>query len=358
MSPIGQIEKKTQQRVVALFRDTLGYDYLGDWTDREENRNIEQALLRSFLRDKQGYDDELITRALYLLEKAAGDTSRSLYDRNRAGYEMLRYAVKVKPGAGENTEDVWLIDWKHPENNHFAIAEEVTIAAADSKAHEKRPDVVLYVNGIALGVLELKRSTVSVAEGIRQNLDNQKKVFSENFFSTMQWVMAGNDTEGLRYGTIQTPEKYYLTWKEASDVENLLDRGLIQMCGKARVLELIHDFIVFDAGTKKLCRHNQYFGVRAAQEHVKRREGGIVWHTQGSGKSLVMVWLTKWIRENVKDARVLLITDRTELDEQIEKIFLGVNEGVYRTQSGADLIAKLNDPKPPLHQHSGQGGDN
>jgi len=172
--------------------------------------------------------------------------------------------------------DVWLIDWKNPENNHFAIAEEVTVGAATEKAHPKRPDIVLFVNGIALGVLELKRASVSVAEGIRQNLDNQKKVFIEHFFSTMQFVMAGNDTEGLRYGSVETKEKYYLTWKEESTVENLLDRGLIQLCGKARLLELIHDFIVFDAGTKKLCRHNQYFGVRATQAFVKRREGGII----------------------------------------------------------------------------------
>ncbi len=122
--------------------------------------------------------------------------------------------MKVKPDVGENTQTVWLIDWKHPEKNHFAIAEEVTVAGADARAHTKRPDVVLYVNGIALGVLELKRSTVSVAEGIRQNLDNQKKDFIQPFFTTMQLVMAGNDTEGLRYGTIETPEKYYLTWKE------------------------------------------------------------------------------------------------------------------------------------------------
>src|SRR4029434_9388292 len=199
-------------------------------------------------------------------------------------------------------------------------------------------------------MLELKRSTVSVAEGIRQNLDNQKKVFIEHFFSTVQWVMAGNDTEGMRYGTIQTPEKYYLTWKEdasgAQSPESPLDRALNQICRKDRFLELIHDFIVFDAGTKKLCRHSQYFGVRAAQDHVKRREGGIIWHTQGSGKSLVMVWLAKWIRENVTDARVLIITDRTELDEQIEKVFLGVNEQIYRTRSGADLIAKLNAMTP------------
>ena len=357
MSNIGDIEKKTQQRVIRLLSDkkhpgNLGYEYLGNWEERDGfegkgNRNIEPEYLRAWLK-KQGVADALITRALHQIEKVAGDTSKSIYDRNRAVYDLLRYAVKVKPDVGENAQTVWLIDWNSPENNHFAVAEEVTVLPADTKSHGKRPDVVLYVNGIALGVLELKRSTVSVAEGIRQNLDNQKKVFIEHFFSTMQLVMAGNDTEGLRYGSIQTPEKYYLNWKEASASENLLDRALVSLCSKARFLELIHDFILFDAGVKKLCRHHQYFGVRAAQEHSKRREGGIIWHTQGSGKSLVMVWLTKWIREHVKNARVLIITDRTELDEQIEKVFLGVNEEIYRTKSGADLIATLNATKPWL----------
>jgi type I restriction enzyme R subunit len=347
MTTVGQIEKATQDRVVKLFRKTLGYDYLGNWIDRPGNANIEVKLLRAWLK-KRGVDDGLITRALHILDKAAGDMSKSLYDRNKEVYSLLRYGVNVPADVGENKQTVWLIDWKHPEKNDFAIAEEVTILGADAKAHDKRPDIVIYVNGIALGVLELKRSTVSVAAGIRQNLDNQKKVFIEHFFSTIQLELAGNDTEGLRYGTIKTPEKYYLNWKEASTVENLLDRQLIQMCAKPRFLEYIHDFIVFDAGIKKLCRHHQYFGVRAAQASVKRREGGIIWHTQGSGKSLVMVWLAKWIRENVPDARVLIITDRTELDEQIEKVFLGVNEGIYRTKSGADLIAKLNSPTPWL----------
>jgi type I restriction enzyme R subunit len=382
MSDVGQIERKTQRRIVKLFRDTLRYDYLGDWTDREGNRNIEVFYLRPWL-EHRGYSDTLIKRALHKLNQAAGDTSKSLYDRNRAVYDLLRYSVKVSPDVGEKTEDVWLIDWDHPEKNHFAIAEEVTVAGNDAKAYGKRPDIVLYVNGIALGVLELKRSTVSVAEGIRQNLDNQKTIFIERFFSTTQLLMAGNDSEGLRYGSIETTEKYYLKWKEegaVADVEpgfspapaaiaahaglkpgatsaragaavdelSMLDRALIQICNKARFLELIHDFIVFDAGTKKLCRHNQYFGVRAAQAFAKRREGGIIWHTQGSGKSLTMVWLTKWIREHVTDARVLIITDRTELDEQIEKVYLGVNEEIYRTKSGADLIARLNDTKPWL----------
>ena len=347
MSTVGQIERKTQQRVVKLFQDTLDYDYLGDWSDRVGTRNIDDALARQFLK-KQGYDDALITKALHQLNKVAGDQTKSLYDCNKAVYELLRYGVKVKADVGDNTQTVWLIDWKNPLNNHFAIAEEVTVKGADAKANSKRPDVVIYVNGIALGVLELKRSTVSVSEGIRQNLDNQKKLFIQPFFTTMQLVMAGNDTEGLRYGTIETPEKYYLTWKQDSTIENLLDRHLTQLCEKAKFLELIHDFVVFDAGVKKLCRHNQYFGVKSAQDHVRRREGGIIWHTQGSGKSLTMVWLAKWVRENVRDARVVIITDRTELDKQIEKVFKGVDEDIYRTKSGADLIATLNATSPWL----------
>ncbi len=347
MNTVGQIERKTQDRVVRLFKHTLGYDYLGNWKDRTSNTNIGEAFLRAFLK-KGKHNDELIIRALYEFGKVAGDTSKSLYDRNRAVYDLLRYGVKVKTGVSEHNQTVFLIDWEQPERNHFALAEEVTIKPLGDAAHEKRPDIVLFVNGIALGVLELKRSTVSLAEGIRQNLDNQKKVFIEPFFSTMQLVMAGNDTEGMRYGTIQTPEKYYLTWKEESNIPNLLDRQITQMCSKARLLELVHDFVAYDAGTKKLCRQNQYFGVKAAQEFLTRREGGIVWHTQGSGKSLTMVWLAKWLRENRKEARVLIVTDRTELDQQIETVFKGVSEKIHRTTSGADLIAALNESKPWL----------
>lgn len=348
MSRIGQVERETQNRVVKLFHNAMGYDYLGNWIDRSQNRNVEPAYLRSVLA-RWGYSETLITKALYELDRIAGDQSKSLYDVNKAVYGLLRYGVKVKPEVGENTETVWLVDWGNPLNNHFAIAEEVSVAGENTK----RPDIVVYINGIALGVLELKRSIVGVSEGIRQNLDNQHNRFIERFFATMQFVMAGNDTQGLRYGTIETPEKYYLTWKEENPhedqlTEHLLDQHLLQLCDKTRFLEFIHDFIVFDAGVKKLCRHNQYFGVKAAQEKIRQLEGGIIWHTQGSGKSLTMVWLAKWLRENVTDARVLIITDRTELDEQIEKVFKGVNEDIYRTKSGADLINKLNTANPWL----------
>jgi type I restriction enzyme R subunit len=351
---VGQVERRTQNRVLRLFQDQLGYAYLGDWSEREDNRNVDDGVLSAFLRDTQGYEPGLITRAVAELTRAANATSLSLYDRNRRVYELLRYGAKVRPDIGETTVTVKVIDWDNPERNRFAVAEEVTVAPLGSDAHGKRPDVVLYVNGIALGVLELKRSTVSVAEGIRQNIDSQKEAFIEPFFSTVQLVMAGNDTEGLRYGVIETREKFYLSWKESSEIENPLDRALRQVCEKSRFLELIHDFIVFDAGTKKICRPNQYFGVKAAQAFADRREGGVIWHTQGSGKSLTMVWLAKWLREHVTDARILIITDRTELDDQIEGVFHGVDEEIYRTHphdglsGGGDLLATLGATKPWL----------
>ena len=342
MSDVGEREIRTQQRVVAFFRDALGYSYLGHWQDRAGNSNIEEQLLTDWLKG-QGHSDPIISKALDKLRKAAAlGGSKTLYDANQEVYGLLRYGVKVQPGVGEQTVTVRLVDWENPSNNHFGIAEEVTVAGKNTK----RPDVVLYVNGIALGVLELKRSTVSVSEGIRQNLDSQKKEFIRPFFATLQLIMAGNDTEGLRYCMIETPEKYWLRWKETQahpDAgDNPLLRELSQLCGKERLLEIVHDFIVFDAGVKKVCRHNQYFGVRAAQESVRRREGGIIWHTQGSGKSLTMVWLAKWIREHVTAGRVLIITDRTELDDQIENVFKGVSENIHRTRSGADLVSKLN----------------
>jgi type I restriction enzyme R subunit len=340
VSTVGQIERKAQERVIKLFQEQLGYEYLGNWEYRAGNSNIETELLVQNLKAR-GYDDSLITRALDQLGKAASvGAGHDLYQANREVYDLLRYGVKVKPGVGEQTQTVWLIDWSNPDANHFVGVEEVTVLGL----HSKRPDIVLYVNGLALSTIELKRSKVAVSEGIRQTIGNQKPEFIRPFFSTVQLVFAGNDVEGLRYGVLDTPEKYWLEWKEPSKVADPLDRALLQMCSKSRLLELVHDFMVFDAGVKKTARHNQYFGVKAAQERIAKREGGIIWHTQGSGKSLTMVWLAKWIRESQvgTNPRVLLITDRTELDDQIEKVFSGVNEDIYRTKSGADLLGTLN----------------
>ncbi len=349
MHIIRETEKNTQERVIEFFQDALNYTYLGNWADSvDENSNIITEDLTHWLR-RQGNDPHIINRALHQLQQTAKiGGSRTLYDANLEVYDLLRYGVRVQPDVSEQHETVWLIDWNNPENNDFGIAEEVALRGK----HNKRPDLVLYINGIAIGVLELKRSIVSVSEGIRQNLTNQTEDFIEWFFSTVQLVMAGNETEGLRYGVIKTPEKYWLRWKERHAQPNAENNPLLtelsHFCNKERMLEILRNFIVFDAGIKKICRHNQYFGVKAAQERVQSREGSIIWHTQGSGKSLTMVWLAKWILENNHNARVLIITDRTELDEQIQGVFKGVSEDIKRTKSGEDLIQVLSDASSRL----------
>jgi len=345
MNEIGKIERATQNRVVQLFQNELHYRYLGNLED-QENSNVELPLLGRFLKDKMGHSESLVSKALFEFGKVAGDQSKKLYEVNKEVYELLRYGIKVREEHGENKQTVWLIDWNNPQNNDFAIAEEVSVKGE----HKKRPDIVLYINGIAIGVLELKRSTGFVEQGIRQNLDNQKSLFIQRFFNTMQLVMAGNDTQGLRYGTIETPEKYYLKWKEDStkEYDYVLDKHIAQLCNKERLLEVIYSFTLFDAGVKKLCRPHQYFGVKECHKYVRRREGGIIWHTQGSGKSLTMVWLTKWIRENIDNSRVLIITDRDELDKQIVRVFSDSGEQMYKARSGADLIDKLNKNEHPL----------
>lgn len=364
MKNVGNLEKFTQERVKELFTEKLGYHYLGDWTERPDNKNIEEKFLYKYLFNK-GYSQNLIKLAIDELKKITDNQIDKLYYANKDVYSLIRYGAKVKEDIAENYETVHFIDFENPLENDFYIAEEVSIKGKDDRY--KRPDIVLYVNGIALGVIELKRSIVSVSEGIRQNLDNQSSNFIKPFFHTIQLIMAGNDTEGLKYGTIETKEKYYLRWKEddetkqnsdnrlsnqvremAKSEDYLLNKQLTGLCNKERFLEVIHDFTVFDRGVKKLARPNQYFGVKAAIARVKKRDGGIFWHTQGSGKSLSMVWIAKWIKENIPDSRILIITDRNELDEQIEKVFKGIDENLYRTKSGRDLIDELNTTKNRL----------
>ncbi len=356
---IGKSEKATQERVLQLFQQDLGYRFLGSWQGRSNNQPIEEDILTAWL-TKRGQSKEQIERTLYRLKTEAHHPSRSLYDKNKAVYGLMRYGVQVKTLDEQYTQTIPLVDWKHPDQNDFAVVEEVTLTAG----YERRPDIVLYINGLAIGVLELKNSRVSVGEGIRQNISNQKPEFNAWFYSTVQFVFAGNDTEGLRYGTIATSEKMFLTWKE-DEQDNAgykLDKYLRKICEKQRMLELIHDFVLFDGGVKKLPRVHQYFGIKAAQEHVRQKKGGIIWHTQGSGKSIVMVLLAKWILENNPHARVAIITDRDELDKQIEGVFQEVGERIVRASSGSDLMRQLGKAAPRLlcslvHKFGRQGTD-
>jgi type I restriction enzyme, R subunit len=340
MSNISASEKDGQNRIITLFKQ-LGYEYVGNLKDRPNNQNIEVDKLNRFWATSR-YTEAQKNTALEKFQKAANNLALGLFDRNKAVYSLLRFGVKVSTGLGEKHETIHLIDWAFPERNDFYVAEEV-------KIKDKRPDIVLYVNGIAICVIELKKSTVSISEGIRQNLDNQTTNFIEHFFSTIQLVVAGNYSQGLHYGVVKTEEKYFLKWKEDTFKDyDAFEAQILQMFDKSRLIELMYDFMVYDRGIKKICRPHQYFGVKAAQERLKGNEGGVIFHTQGSGKSLTMVWLANWILENINDSRLLIITDRDELDTQIKNVFEGVNQQIYRSKNGKDLIKTLNETKESL----------
>lgn len=348
-SHIGEPERPVQNRLLALFKEKLKYEYLGNYEYRTCNRNIERKLLFDYLMSTKKWSGDEAKRAIALLEKEAYCTPQNMQEKNEKVYSLLRYGVNVSPDVGTKKITVNLIDWEHPDKNQFYIAEEVTINSSTPDSFTKRPDLVIYVNGIALAVIELKRSKVSVHDGIRQTIGNQQENFIRPFFSTVQLLFAGNDSQGLYYGVIDTPEKFWLRWKEPdASIPNELDRSVTQWFNKERLLEMIHDFLVFDAGVKKVCRPNQYFAVKAAQPRCEKKEGGVIWEAQGSGKSLIMVWLAEWIHENIDNSRVVIITDREELDEQISDGFKDTGETIARAKSGAGLIGMLNEEAPWL----------
>lgn len=251
--------------------------------------------------------------------------------------------IKSQPSPEENHEDVMFFDFDHPQNNHFAIAEEVSYIDP-LLGKNKRPDIVVYVNGIALAVIELKRSLVNYEEGIKQHLSNERD-FIPSFFTTTQFTIASNDDVEFRYGTIGTPLAFWCKWKRDTNKvgDTISEKEAYRLFfNKENFMFFFHYGVLNDGGIKKVLRPHQIYAIKAAAKRMPQKESGVIWHSQGSGKSLTMVALASYIQKNFSNPRVVVITDRKELDLQLAGTFVKGGNKLHHAESCSDLLDTLN----------------
>ena len=348
-------ERAYQDKILELFRNKLGYEYLGN-LQYARNATVNSPLIESEVRaflesrvDANGnkkHTDSQISEAIMRLKSEItlpGNRFGQLTDKNTDVYNTLIYAMPVKPEPAKPEENVFFFDFDNPQNNRFRIAEEVSYIDRLTGANS-RPDLVVYVNGIALAVIELKRSIVSVTEGIRQHLSNQMELIP-SFFTTTQFAAVANETNGFMYATICTPQKYWCPWKKDTNETGvkLTDTEALQMFfDKQTFMTMFRYGVTTDAGIKKVMRPHQLHALNAAMPRLREKASGVIWHSQGSGKSLTMFWLAQYIKNNFENPRVLIITDRTELDEQIAMNFQHNGTDLHRAKSQDDLLKTLN----------------
>lgn len=361
-------ERDYQRRVVKLFVEQLRYTYLGDlhYEPRssvngagQTNGPLREGDLRSFLAER-GHGDCAIEAAVGTLREAtrlSEPTYKCLAATNNAVYELLRNGVAARPAPEENETDVMFFDFAEPANNHFALAEEVSYIDP-ATGYNSRPDLVVYVNGIALCVIELKRSLVSLAEGIKQQLSNERDLIPSFFTTTQLTVVARHaghrepscpgrvedDMHGFRYATLGTPLEFWCPWKEDSNRTGVVlgdEESFAQFFAPSALLFLVRYGVVSDGGVKKVMRPHQYHALRAAAPRLRARQSGVIWHSQGSGKSLTMVWLAAYIKDSFPDPRVVVLTDRTELDLQLSSALSRAGNTLHRATSQEDLLRTL-----------------
>ena len=369
------LEINASQRPALALLEAMGYTYISPADCDKQRGSRYHVLLRDILRGQlrrlnryvyAGAENEFsaanIERAMEDLDEPLTDglvrTSEKIYDAL-----LLGKSYPETVGDGKMLSfNLRYIDWDNPQNNVFHVTEEFAVDSRD-RQHNARPDIVLFINGIPFAVIECKAPHIPVEEAVGQMIRNQQAAYIPQLFKFAQLVVATNKN-AVKYATVGTPKKFWSVWKEqdADWLQTRLkalvpdrmsteqDRNTVSLFSRERVFELIRYFILFDANVKKVCRYQQFFAVREimktiaeSDEHGNRRSG-VIWHTQGSGKSLTMVMLAKYILMELKDChpRVVIVTDRKELDAQIAATFAHTRLTPARATSGRHLVELVN----------------
>lgn len=379
-------ERFLQDKVIELFKK-LGYQYLTkEEALKERDNNLNNVLLKNILEEQMKkfnyflFRDKKYAFSINNIKKAIEDLDFTLIKGSSTANEKITskliegesYVEKI--GDKQDSFSINYIDFKNIENNVFHITEEFEVNrnAIDEKIKTRRPDLVVFINGIPIAVIELKNAVVNVEEAITQMIRNQEQNEIPNLFKFTQLLICANDDKA-KYGTLGTTSKFYAVWKDKEKYDynkskdalikneesriqkeikeiikdrviNDIDITLYSFFQKERFLDILEYFIIFDNGIKKVARYNQYFAIKKIMERIEqtndegKREGGVVWHTQGSGKSLIMSMLTKIISRKIKGSKIVVVTDRIELDKQIEKTFNDTGISVKRAKTGTGLI--------------------
>ena len=370
-------EKKLQKDVISLLTN-MGYTYI-DETKNQILRNgrlstvIFTDILKSQLEKINAYTyrGEPHTFSAKNINQALRDIevplNEGLASANAEITDMLLLGKAYEETQYDGVKKSFslrFIDVERPQNNVFHVTEEFVVNRIETNEKEKtrRPDLVLFVNGIPFAVIELKKSSVNIDEGISQMLRNQNEKEIPHLFRFTQILVAGNNYEA-RYATANTPLKFWAVWKEEEAFESrlnklvhermitTLDRTLYSLFEKNRALELVSSFTLFDNKIKKIARYQQYFAIKSAMDEVQKldnignRKGGLIWHTQGSGKSLTMVMLAKMLIRQIVSAKVIVVTDRIDLDKQIHETFRNSEIDAKKARHGRELLGFLQQGK-------------
>ncbi|MGG2941435.1 HsdR family type I site-specific deoxyribonuclease, partial [Heyndrickxia faecalis] len=354
----------------------LGYQYLSPEEAERMRGNLHHVLLTTVLEEKlkelnsyeyQGqiynFSESNIRQAIRDLDEPL---TNGLVKTNEVIYETImngRSYTEFLPDGSKKSFTIQYIDWNNIENNVFHVVEEFEVERMDGRG-TVRPDIVLFVNGIPFAVIECKKASISMNQGISQMIRNQGKDYAPQLFKFIQIVMSTNKNE-TKYATCNTPKKFWSVWKEEKEewlknwldktVEGRLptmqDKNIISLFHHERLLELTQFFTLFDKDVKKVARYQQYFAIKEIIKTIEERDengnrqSGVIWHTQGSGKSLTMVMLAKYILSELRgyNPKVIVVTDRVELDKQIHKTFSHTRLKASRATSGSHLVALIND---------------